>query len=74
MDYLPFGFLKFECIRFSQQLLEDSIEERFEKHGVLPPDSEKVDGENKEADGEDNKVRKNHKKKFYDAFLFLMCM
>ncbi|CAA7408083.1 unnamed protein product [Spirodela intermedia] len=36
-------------------LLEDSIEERFEKHGGLLSDSEKVDGENKEADGEDKK-------------------
>ncbi|MQL68567.1 hypothetical protein Taro_000809 [Colocasia esculenta] len=37
-------------------LLEDSIEERVEKSGNLLSDSEKADGESKEADGDD-KVR-----------------
>ncbi|XP_078443254.1 TBP-associated factor 5 [Wolffia australiana] len=36
-------------------LLEDSIEERFEKQGALASDLEKMDAENKEVDGEDNK-------------------
>ena len=43
---------------YLSQLLEDSIEDKFEKHGALVSDLEKVDGENKETDGED-KVRNN---------------
>lgn len=39
------------------QLLEDSLEERLEKAGGLVPDSEKVDGETRDGETEENKVR-----------------
>lgn len=38
-------------------LLEDSLEERLEKAGALTSDPEKVEGENKEPDWDDNKKR-----------------
>ncbi|GMN35298.1 hypothetical protein TIFTF001_005210 [Ficus carica] len=38
-------------------LLEDSLEERLEKAGALASDPEKVEGENKEPDWDDNKKR-----------------
>nr|GMC82934.1 transcription initiation factor TFIID subunit 5 [Ipomoea batatas]GMC91045.1 transcription initiation factor TFIID subunit 5 [Ipomoea batatas] len=38
-------------------LLEDSIEERFEKAGGLLSDSEKVEGESKEGEAEENKTK-----------------
>lgn len=38
-------------------MLEDSIEDRLEKAGGLLSDSEKVDGESKDGDNEDNKKR-----------------
>lgn len=38
-------------------LLEDSLEERLEKAGGLVPDPEKVDGESKEGELEENKKR-----------------
>ncbi|CAI9112237.1 OLC1v1012656C2 [Oldenlandia corymbosa var. corymbosa] len=38
-------------------LLEDSFEERLEKAGGLVPDTEKLDGEAKEAESEENKKR-----------------
>lgn len=39
------------------QLLEDSTEERLEKAGGLAQDSEKVDGETRDSETEENKVR-----------------
>lgn len=38
------------------QLLEDSLENRLDKMGGLLSDSEKAEGENKEGDGDENKV------------------
>lgn len=37
-------------------MLEDSIEDRLEKGGGSLLDSDKVDGENKEVENEENKV------------------
>jgi transcription initiation factor TFIID subunit 5 len=38
-------------------LLEDSLEERLEKAGGMALDSEKAEGETKEGDGDENKVK-----------------
>lgn len=38
-------------------MLEDSLEDRVEKQGGLLSDSEKAEGENKEAEVDENKVR-----------------
>lgn len=55
-----------------QQLLEDSLEERLEKAGGLVPDSEKVDGEAKEGELEENKVINGRFLVVYLVFAFYL--